>query len=367
MLVRLIKVSSFLVFIIPVLLNYFLGNVYLDKYLLALVIFMMILSINGKDKTNRDKIILNINKIDFKSFQIFALSILTSYLAILIAENLNFIGLSDRSSLREEASNYSTTSFLFILTQLEYVLIAITASLISKGIIKYNNKLFFLGQFLAILILLKTGTRWIFLLALSPFLVFLYIVLKPLTKLFGIILFVCGIASLSILRSSTNISLASSLWWDIPSFQSANIINTMNRDFFSIIDFFNGNLFILIPRFIWTNKPIDNSITEYMISIIGDRFYDGATILPGFIGSTYLYGGWFGIIIFSLLFRYIMFKLIKWNINILPHQNLTIISLSLMGLMLQLRGISVFYFMPLIYYFCIVKLNKHSFTRKNKC
>ena len=293
MLVRFIKVSSFLVFIIPVLLNYFSGNVYLDKYLLSLVIFMMILSIKGKDKTNSDTIIFNINKIDFKSFQIFALSILTSYLAILIAENFNFVGLSDRSSLREEVSNYSSTSFIFILTQLEYVFIAITASFISKGIIKYKNKLLFLGLFLAVLLLLKTGTRWLFLIALSPFLIFLYIVLKPLTKLFAIILFVFGLASLSILRSSSNISLASSLWWDIPSFQSANIINTMNRDFFSIIDFFNGNLFILIPRFIWTNKPIDNSITEYMISIIGDRFYDGATILPGFIGSTYLYGGWF--------------------------------------------------------------------------
>ena len=358
MIVYLIKILSLFIFLIPVLFNIFYGNFVFDNYFFALIIFGIILFAKH-DKSKFQHIIkLSLDKDNIKISKFILLCLFSLFISLLFANYFDFIGLSKRELLRDGSSNFTLNINSFFRIQLQYIFIAFVSHILSKGIINKNTKLIFLGLLFSFLILHQSGTRWLFLLCISPLLTYFYVVSNKVIKLIGTSILIAILTFVSSIRTTAETSLFTVLWWDIPSFQSQNVLNTFKTEFLNIIDFFNGNIFVLIPRFIWPNKPIDSVITEFMISVIGDRFYEGATVLPGFIGSSYLYGSWFGIIIFSLLFRFLIHKLVKWNFKFSSFENLCFISLSILALIMQLRGISVFYFMPLIYYTVALRIRK---------
>lgn len=340
-----IKILYASIFSIPIIISFYVNDFVFDNYLLAFIIFCLIIF----SQKNKD-IFFDINSV--RPIKLIFLILVSFLILYFLFDFFAFNGLRNRELVREGSVNFNANSVSFFQQQLNFILIALSATCVSKGIFNNKSLLFTVGFIIALYTLFFYGTRWVFLLSISPLICYFLISSGKLLKLLFVGLFSLLLFSLSVLRSSSEISLLSALTYDIPSFQSKVVLNNYDSNLFDILDFFNGNILILIPRFIWPDKPIDEVTTNYMLDLIGNRFYEGSTILPGFIGSAYLYGNFLGVIVFSFFLRYLISKLLIWNKKLSASENLVTFSLSFFGIILQSRGISIFYFIPLIY--CVI-------------
>jgi hypothetical protein len=164
----------------------------------------------------------------------------------------------------------------------------------------------------------------------------------------------------AVLRSSgSRLEIYSALYWDLPSIQSFNIVTNYDYKITGFIDFINGNILVLIPRIVWPGKPADQILESYMRNEIGSRYDHGATILPGMLGSLYLYGGALFLIVFLYIFKRILSHYERQFHKGSSVYSTAVSSAFIIGLFLQLRGLSVFYLMPALFivsYFLILKI-----------
>ena len=315
---------------------------YFISVFFMLVVFAIVFVFIADIKTE----LIGINKRNSISYLlIFVLAILSAYFFSLL---LGFKGLTNRDEVRSETSNFTGNSFDFIFNQLSSILVAISSYVLSYSIWKGRLSYMFGSLAIVFLIFFYNGTRWNLLLGISPLLIYVLIISRLRTLIFISTVSVLVMLFISQTRGTNKIELASAIMWDIPSFQSKKIINHYDGDG-RIIDFINGNFIVLVPRILWENKPRDETTEKYMISEIGDRYFYGATVLPGFLGSAYLYGGVGGVMYFTsafcLLFGYFLYRNSKIN------GPLTFAELGLfyIGFVLQIRGISIFYLMPFFF------------------
>lgn len=266
---------------------------------------------------------------------------------------LGFQGLVSRDLLREDVLNYNFESDSFLEAQIGYLSIIFVALIFGYALKTENIKLLLFATVFSTYILTSTGTRWHWILAISPVATFLIVNLKYYISIFLMVFSFVPMLYISANRSSGGeMDIDEVAKWDIPTFQSYSIVERIQSDFANITDFFNGQILILIPRFIWQDKPADKTITNYMIGEIGDAFNSGATILPGFIGSSWLYGGVVGIIFFSAVLFFFLSKTQNYYFESrIDNLDYTGLGLSFCGLILQNRGISVFYIIPFVYYY----------------
>jgi len=281
-----------------------------------------------------------------------AVFIVVTILFVFLATLLGYSGLTARDLTRADVGNFSETATTFINAQIGYLRIAVAALFINYGLVKRSRIAFIIGVGVAAYILASTGTRWNWLLCLAPLILYGLIKLSWRKVAFISLVFVFMLLLISARRGSgENLSLVSAALWDIPSFQSIWVINNIESDVANVIYFLYGQVLVLIPRVLWPEKPLDEATVSYMIALIGDRFYEGATILPGFLGSAWLYGGYTGVLIFTLVVAFLVLAVQKTiNKQDLRKPEYGLIGLVFLGTVLQVRGISVFYYIPALYY-----------------
>ena len=277
-------------------------------------------------------------------------------LAYVLTKYYGFEGLVSRGSVRDGVINFNYSKSAFFMTQLDYFLIALSSVFLQKWLKTSKNLLLFFSTVISIYLLVRTGTRWYWLLSVSPMLVYVLLNLKFMSKIIVTLIFGFCLVWLGGNRNDVEVqSVQDTLTWDLPSYQSEKIVKNLDSDISGFLDFYNGQIIVLIPRFIWPSKPLDVKTTAYMEDEIGEAFGLGGTILPGFIGSAWLYGGFFGIIFFGAIYFNLLRateRLILKNIN---GEKMIYLGSLYIGLILQLRGISIFYLIPAFYAYLIYK------------
>ena len=260
-------------------------------------------------------------------------------------------GLTDRSSIREGTTNINmSNSFLVtLIANSNFLLSGIAAYLIQKGLDNQKRKHLYLGVFLAVAMLNMTGTRFLFLLATAPLFYSFFFDSHYFRKLLFFVLLVAASSFVAITRSGFNINVATLVFYDLPSTASALAVQSSEPSFWSIGYFFIGNIVVLIPRAIFPGKPVDPTSVDFTIAVLGTNAFDaGATYLPGFVGSAWLYGAWIAVAIFSFLLGYLLLKAFPNDRRSSTTQR-TLKALLFIGLILQFRNISIFYLLPYFY------------------
>ncbi|MDD3602584.1 MAG: hypothetical protein PHZ17_04620 [Sulfurovum sp.] len=250
-------------------------------------------------------------------------------------------------------SNVNIGVFALLNTLLSPFLDIIAAYFWSRALIN-KSKLFFL--FAAILsgyILGSSGTRWHFLLALSPLILYIVIRLGSVRAVtIGILVFL-ALLPFSFIRNGEAFSwilILQRMPMEVPAYESVRAIKLIGIHPEGLMGFVHGILYYPIPRFLF-DKGFDQTLLDFNWAVLGiDIRYYPATILPGLIGSLYMYGGplmigLFGAI-FGRAFRYLdrkLFTLINYGSS-----GFTYASLLFLALFLQVRNLSVGYFVSFI-------------------
>ena len=269
--------------------------------------------------------------------------------------------LRERALTREGLLNFSETRSQFTSIQLRMVGISIAAYMLARYYIHRTTKPLILGLSIAIYLFIESGTRWYLLLAVAPLVILFPGTTKLPVQIFAAGIFASTLTVFAAIRSGGAISsLQEILTWDIPSIQSYAVITTRTGNLSGIVDFINGNILSLVPRFVWPSKPEDIVTREFMTNAIGDAYYQGATILPGFLGSAWLYAGGWGGVLFAPLLAISLRKSEKEAHSTKSALRLAIASLIGIGAALQLRNISVMYFAPAIYLILLSALKRLS-------
>lgn len=283
--------------------------------------------------------------------------IITSLSFALIYSISDTTALENRSQVREGILNYSFTFNSFLKTQMNLIFISISALLLSDFLFSRRTWTGALGAMLSSYLLISTGTRWYFLLSAAPVLAFFAARFSFPIKLTAAATFSAAMISIAIARSAGTLSgMRDALIWDIPSLQSYRTITLYDGNLRGLDDFFYGNFLVLIPRFLWPTKPDDAVSQNFMLDTIGNAYFNGATVLPGFLGSSWLYGGYLGVAIFSIGLFWLFGKAEKRVLEANNGSKLALASLLLVGLALQVRNISIQYLVPALYLLIIVKL-----------
>lgn len=277
--------------------------------------------------------------------------IVVSFVSLNVFSRVGLQGLIARDVIREGAQNFNAQASDFWRSQFEYAMITVSALLLSRSLVSRSWVLLVWATILSTYILSSTGTRWFWLLAASPLLLQALVSVGFLPGVALATFVAVAMLSISAGRSSVSeLDLAEVVRWDIPSFQSLVIIGTSDVDFENFVNFFYGQILVLVPRFFWPSKPLDTATVGYMYSEIGDAFDAGATVLPGFLGSAWLYGGMASVILLSAL----LFLGVRWLQLVVLHRMSTgpmpvWVPLVYVAFLLQSRGISIFYFVPAFY------------------
>ena len=343
-----------LVFLVPcfvidgIPLNYFLAC--------ALIVFSALFAQGGGVLRK-----ITIMKIDNAQYGYILIVLMFSIIIFLAA---GYTGLTNRADLFDGKSNYVTSSSSFFKTQIDYIIISFGVFCLSFGVYGGGRVFVVVGSLISAYIITSTGTRWLFLLSFSPV---MYNFLATRSIYSALLLFLLGVFAsfyISMNRdSNVELDLDGALLWDVPSFQSVLILKSYQPTISGLIDFFNGNVLILIPRMLWPNKPLDSVVTNYMLDELGFAFEGGATILPGVVGLGWLYGGYVGIVFIGVIIGLLMRLSEKASVYNGDGVNYGVVPLVYVGALLQLRGFSVFYFMPAIYLFFAVRVVK--WTKKS--
>jgi hypothetical protein len=261
------------------------------------------------------------------------------------------MGLSDRASIRAGTTNTNMSgSFLItLISNSNFLVSGIAAHQIQKGLDARRRKNLYLGIILAVAMLTTTGTRFLFLLSTAPLFYSFFFDSRYLRKLLLFVLTVLASSFAAIARSGFNINAATLIFFDLPSTASALAVEGPAPSFLNIGYFFVGNIVVLIPRALFPGKPVDPTVVDLTISQLGnDAFDTGATYLPGFIGSAWLYGAWIVVAIFSFLLGYLFLKSFPNDSRSSTTQR-TLKALLFIGLILQFRNISIFYLLPYLF------------------
>jgi hypothetical protein len=261
------------------------------------------------------------------------------------------VGLTDRASSRDGITNINNSgSFLVtLIANSNFLVSGVAAYLIQKGLDTRKRKYLYLGVLIAAAMLTISGTRFLFLLAMAPLFYTLFFDRRYLRKLLFFVLIVVASSFVAIARAGFNINVATLVFYDLPSTASALAVQSSVPSFWNIGYFFIGNIVVLIPRAVFPGKPVDPTVVEFTISnLSADAFESGATFLPGFIGSAWLYGAWTGVAIFSLFLGYLFVKSFP-NDRLSRSTERTLKALLFIGLILQFRNISIFYLLPFFF------------------
>lgn len=260
-------------------------------------------------------------------------------------------GLSDRSAVRAGTTNINLNGSLLttLLANSNFLVSGIAAYQIQKGLDTGRRSNLYIGIFLAAAMLAMTGTRFLFMLSTAPLFYSFFFDSSYMRKALLFVLVAAASSFVAIARSGFNIDVASLVFFDLPSTASMFAVQDSAPSVGDIGNFFIGNIVVLIPRWIFPAKPVDPSVVEFTISHLGAAAFDaGVTYLPGFIGSAWLYGGWFGVLIFSSLLGYLFVKSFP-NDRRASYTQRTLKALLFIGLILQFRNISIFYLLPYLY------------------
>ncbi len=296
-----------------------------------------------KKKSIKDNYNINLNIIKFSSRYLFVFFSIA--LVLFLMGDLKIL---NRATNREGVLNYNTSFFDFIGSFLSYFIIFFNSFNFSKYLFSQNRFNLLAAAIGSSLLFFLTGTRWLFILSLSPIIIYVLMITKIRNVIIFVpILFVFSLFIAIIRSGSAELTLFSAFYWDVPSFQSYYIVEKYPSEIIKgFQSFVNGNILILIPRFLWHHKPEDFAIVDYMRKELGTRYDEGATVLPGLIGSFHLYGG----ILFTLLILLPIRMLLSWLNKALmetgSYRLFSFASVIVIGIILQFRGISIAYFLP---------------------
>ena len=256
-------------------------------------------------------------------------------------------GVTNRASVRGAVSNFNLENSMTVTfsSNVPLLISAMLALLASVGLSRNSRVLVYVSIASACVMLGLTGTRYLFALSISPVIYSIFVSRGFVKVVIASSAFLVFLAYVAITRSSGSLTAERLLIYDLPSAASLRAVERISPEFTDIVYFFVGNIIVLIPRAIYPDKPIDPTVVEFSISYLGNfAFKTGATYLPGFVGSSWLYGGLMGVVMFSALFGYLFGK-------IFPRSGDTvwdscIRSLLFVGLLLQFRNISIVYLLP---------------------
>ncbi len=315
---------------------------YFYVYLLALLGFALPLLLR-RSSFSRPTIISNLRAIEVSAIMlIFAL--------MFISQGYGE-GLIDRASSRSDATNVNLGGswLATFLANINFLICGIAAYFLQKGIESERRGALYFGVFLAVFLLSTSGTRFLFLLAGAPLFYSFFFDNRHVRKLIIFFVLIAASSYIAVLRSGFSTSSAALIFFDLPSTASAMAVRRFDPPLSEIGNFFIGNIVVLIPRSIFPNKPLDPTVVNFSIEQLGvDAFDSGATYLPGFIGSAWLYGGWLSVFVFSIGLGYLFIRCFPNNRRFTVAGR-AFASLTFIGLLLQFRNISVFYFLPALY------------------
>lgn len=257
-------------------------------------------------------------------------------------------GLSNRSELVFTNINDSFGGTLGSLTG--YLLPAAGAIALAEGIMRRSARWMFWGAVAAGLALGSSGTRWYLLLALSPALV---VALKHFSgwKVLAVAA-VCYAALIGVgtVRNGQEFSLetaSKTAVLDMPLVESAYAIEDVGQLEDGGAAFVSGFLLYLAPR-AWIDKGVDETIWRFNFARANiDIRFDQGNVLPGLIGSLYMYGGEFAIIMGAIAIAACSIVVCRLVSGAGPHA-LALYSLYLGGLLLQFRNLSMGYWVPFL-------------------
>lgn len=250
-------------------------------------------------------------------------------------------------------SNVQTSEFAFINGLLSPLFNMISAYFWALAL-KKNSKLFFLyAALFSGYILGSTGTRWYFLISISPLIIYAIVQLKAFKSVLVSVIFFLSFLPFSFIRNNEEYSLELiflRMPMELPIFESVRAIDLIGIHKEGIMAFVHGIIYYPIPRFLF-DKGFDETMLDFNWAVLGiDIRYYPATILPGLIGSLYMYGGPLMIGLFGLIFgrafRYLdgkLFSLMDYGAS-----GFTYASLLFISLFLQVRNLSVGYFVSFI-------------------
>lgn len=258
-------------------------------------------------------------------------------------------GIANRAEVFADASNFNVDAGGFVSAQVGLVAIAGAAALTAYAVATGKIMFATAGSLVMFSEFLGSGTRWHLLLCSAPLLTAVAMYTPIWVRMIAGVAALGGLLNIALLRSAGSLdSLASALYWDVPSFQSYRAIMDYPGDILNGMNFIYGQVVVLVPRFVWPEKPVDWVVTDFIVDQIGDAYFRGATILPGLLGSAWLYGGYVGVVV-------LVFAVSMWmrgavaTLSRPGWTNLWTGSMLYVGLFLQLRNISVFYLMPYMY------------------
>lgn len=264
-------------------------------------------------------------------------------------------GITDRTLARSELTNINSSVPDTIRTNISYLQVAATAALIAWSRRQRRLTPLVIGVSFACYLLSSSGTRFLFLLAISPLIYSVLLRSRTGVKVYTLAILLLFSVYIARLRSTTLLSGEALLYFDLPSTASYMAISQFSPEITNIWYFFVGNVIVLIPRALFPGKPNDEITFEFIVSVIGSEAFDGgATYLPGFLGSAWLYGGFLGVLLLSLALGLVLARAISYSVC--DWQTEAKASLLLVGAILQFRNISVFYLLPFFYLAAALKI-----------
>ncbi len=280
-------------------------------------------------------------------------------ISLLLINALGFdAGITDRESVRGITENTNTRADLAVTIALNanFLGSALIACLLQIALSKRSIALASLALVLASTQLAFFGTRFLFLLSVSPVFYSVFFSRSVLSKLILASSAVAFSSYIAIARATGNLNLSALLYYDVPSTASYFAVVENQPRFENFMNFFYGNFLVLIPRFFFPDKPVDPTVIDFTAQTLGAAAVErGASYLPGFIGSSWLYGGFFSVIILSALLAFLFaFSIPRGGDSILMR---TARVLILVGVVLQFRNVSVMYFLPAFFvlFFLLVR------------
>ncbi len=256
-------------------------------------------------------------------------------------------GIQDRESVRGITENTNTRADLAVTIALNanFLGSALIACLLQFALSKRSFVLAAVALVFASTQLAFFGTRFLFLLSVSPIFYSVFFSRSVLTKLVLALSAIAFSSYIAIARATGNLNLSALLYYDVPSTASYFAVVENQPRFENFTNFFYGNFLVLIPRYLFPDKPVDPTVIDFTAQTLGAAAVErGASYLPGFIGSSWLYGGYFSVVILSALLAFLFAFSIPRSADSILMRTARI--LVLVGVVLQFRNVSVMYFLP---------------------
>lgn len=252
-----------------------------------------------------------------------------------------------------EFINFNESIYSFLYSLINPILCIVSSFFWAKFI--FSNKYIWgiLAGIISSLVFGLTATRWQFLLSISPIIIILIqsISLKILLPSLAVLyLGSIPLAALRMGRDVDPLAFDDFTMQQIPIVNTAYAIKEVGVHPEGLESFKNGVLKYYIPRFLYKDKGVDEAMRTFNKKRIGiDILTDSGNTLPGLVGSLYIYGGTWFIVLWAFIFG-IITRILDKKINIIATPfELLVLSLFLIGLVLQVRNISLGYLTPAMF------------------